>query len=466
MKRASRAAAAAPRRSATNQTTTAAAVDVPEPTVLTRAAVQVPGIGASAPTASSTGNAVGWYPGLVISIFISNGTATRPDAGLLIGDGFSFDALSCTTPVGCNGGRAGFLLGNGGNGWNGTANGNGGSAGLIGNGGNADHLPYDYTQNLVFSRANGGAGGLLLGNGGNGWAGGNGGSAGLIGNGGDADPSLRPIKTAAAGSAGGHGGNGGLLWGNGGDGGAATTGANGGNGGNSGFLFGIGGRGGTGGPGSVSCSAPLCTVTNPGGKGGLGGWNGLFRDRAGNGAQPLPLSSQNFVGYYMYFAAPTAEHPDGGYWDAVPVVPPNPAAPSDYGPTQMTKAGVGEVYPIPNTVVSPDTVKDGVLFPEGFTLARWGYPVGGGSTGAYFLAPDKTNFALLTLPPATALSPYFEYIVKNKDALPNGWSFQQSQAAPGFGQYGGGIQYIVKDAAGGNGSLQTLVDVGYLAYLN
>jgi hypothetical protein len=365
---------------------------------------------------------------LVISIFISNGTAANPNAGLLIGDGFSWDATSCTVEKDCTGGRAGFLYGNGGNGWGGKVV--------------VDQKVVSY---------------------------GNGGSAGLVGNGGNADPSLRP--TAPGSYAGGNGGNGGLLLGNGGNGGAATTGLDGGNGGNGGLFFGAGGRGGTGGPGSVSCSAPLCTVTNPGGKGGLGGWNGLFRDRAGNGAQALPLDSQNFVGYQMYFAAPTLEHPNGGYWDAAP----SPLVVPNYGPTQIGATGFGKAinpddpddkfgYPSPNTV--DGTVKDGVLFPEGFTLARWGYPVGGGSTGAYFLAPDKTNFALLTLPPATALSPYFEYIVKDTHALPKGWSFQQSQAAPGFGQYGGGVQYIVKDAAGGNGSLQTLVDVGYLAYLN
>jgi hypothetical protein len=417
----------------TNPTSTAAAVDAPE--------VQVPGTGAPASKASSTGNAVGWYPGLVISIFISNGTAANPDAGLLIGDGFSWDATSCTKDTNCTGGRGGFLYGNGGNGWGGKV----------------------VVDQKVISY-------------------GNGGSAGLVGNGGNAGPSLRPTAGLYGSYAGGNGGNGGLLFGNGGNGGAATTGLDGGNGGNGGLLFGVGGRGGTGGPGSVSCSAPLCTVTNPGGKGGLGGWNGPFGGRAGNGAQPLPLNSPNFAGYQMYFAAPTLEHPDGGYWDAVPVVPPNPSPPIKYGPTQINNEGratkgldTEDGYPVPNSVVSPDTSlvlqvndKGEPPFPKGFTFARWGYPVGGGSTsaGTYYLAQDNTNFALLTLPPITAVSPYFEYIVKNTDAFPKGWSFIQSQAAPGFGQYGGGIQYVIKDAQGKDGSLQTLVDVGYLAYLN
>jgi len=31
-----------------------------------------------------------------LSVLFSNGTAQRPDAGLLVGNGYSFDALSCT----------------------------------------------------------------------------------------------------------------------------------------------------------------------------------------------------------------------------------------------------------------------------------------------------------------------------------------------------------------------------------
>jgi len=449
-------AVSAPSRAASQPSPVTPTVVAPSASTTTVVAPPLPkpGSAASATKAAPTGKATG----PIISIFISNGTAMHPNAGLLIGNGFSWDATTCTEKKDCTGGRAGFLYGNGGNGW-------GGKVKKVVEG-----------QEFISS--------------------GNGGDAGLWGNGGNADPSLRPTalgscepndKTCTPVYAGGDGGRGGLLVGNGGSGGAATTGKDGGKGGNGGLLFGAGGRGGTGGPGSVSCSAPLCTVTNAGGKGGLGGWNGLFRGRAGNGAQPLPINSQNFSGYQMYFPAPTLEHPDGGYWDAVPVVPPvvpspgEKPPPSNYGPTQINNIGKGEKgpgtedgYPKPNYVVSPDTVL--VLpvndkeppFPKGFTFARWGYPVGGGSTsaGQYFLAPDNTNFALLTLPPATALSPYFEYIVKDPLKLPKDWSFIQSQAAPGFGQYGGGIQYVIKDAQGNDGSLKYLVDVGYLAQLN
>ena len=68
----------------------------------------------------------------LMRIFIGDGTADHPDAGLLFGDGFSYDASTCAGIWACDGGRGGFLFGNGGDGWNG---GSGGSAGLFGNGG-------------------------------------------------------------------------------------------------------------------------------------------------------------------------------------------------------------------------------------------------------------------------------------------------------------------------------------------
>lgn len=129
--------------------------------------------------------------------FIGNGTADHPDAGILFGNGFSYDAQTCLGQTVCNGGKAG-LLGNGGDGYNG---GNGGAAGWFGRGGNGGD---GYAGQ---SGGNGGRGGLFTGSGGNG------------GDGGDAE--------AAAGN-GGDGGNGSFILGHGGDGG------NGGNGGQSG----------------------------------------------------------------------------------------------------------------------------------------------------------------------------------------------------------------------------------------
>lgn len=134
-----------------------------------------------------------------VRTFIGNGTADNPNAGLLIGNGFSYDAASCVGVIVCNGGNGG-LLGNGGAGYHG---GIGGAAGWFGNGGaGGDGLAGQ-------SGGAGGRGGLFVGNGGNGGAGG---AATVIG---------------GLGGNGGRGGSAGLLsvWGNGGRGGAGGNGA-------------------------------------------------------------------------------------------------------------------------------------------------------------------------------------------------------------------------------------------------
>lgn len=141
--------------------------------------------------------------------FIGDGTADRPNAGLLMGNGFSYDADTCLGAI-CNGGNGG-IFGNGGNGYNG---GNGGSAGWFGDGGNGgDGIAGQ-------SGGDGGQGGLIAGAGGNGGAGGDATAAG--GDGGD----------------GGAGGDGSWIFGAGGDGG---------DGGNGGFGVDDGGLGGAGG---------------------------------------------------------------------------------------------------------------------------------------------------------------------------------------------------------------------------
>lgn len=156
----------------------------------------------------------------VIGIFIGNGTAAHPNAGLLVGNGYSWTAQTCNLGKACDGGRAGLLVGNGGNGFAGGA---GGSAGLFGNGG---------------------VGGAGIG-----------------------------------GGAGGNGGRAGLLWGNGGGGGAGSsspsgTGGDGGGGGSAGFLSlrGNGGAGGAGGSGTIR-----------GGAGGTGGSAAMFSGSGGTG---------------------------------------------------------------------------------------------------------------------------------------------------------------------------------------
>lgn len=61
-----------------------------------------------------------------IPVLVGDGTADHPDAGLLSGNGFSYDASTCTGGRVCHGGR-GELTGNGGDGYNGGIGGNGGT---------------------------------------------------------------------------------------------------------------------------------------------------------------------------------------------------------------------------------------------------------------------------------------------------------------------------------------------------
>ena len=58
-----------------------------------------------------------------------DGTAENPDAGLLVGDGFSYSDENCAVDEVCDGGDGGALRGDGGDGHNG---GNGGNAGWYG----------------------------------------------------------------------------------------------------------------------------------------------------------------------------------------------------------------------------------------------------------------------------------------------------------------------------------------------
>ena len=130
----------------------------------------------------------------LVRLFVGDGTADHPDAGILIGNGYSFTSYEgvCTSGA-CNGGNGG-----------------------------------------------------LIGNGGNGFNGGNGGSAGWFGNGGDGGAGVAGINDGA----GGDGGDGGLLTGDGGRGGDGAAGGRGGNGGRAGLLIGSGGNGGISGLGA------------------------------------------------------------------------------------------------------------------------------------------------------------------------------------------------------------------------
>ena len=240
----------------------------------------------STPSAAATlsANAAGDF----VSIFIGNGTAENPNAGLLIGDGYTFTAddvggPNCTAGSPCNGGNAGLLFGNGGGGYDGGKGGNAYLYGGGGNGGNAVDFGLVGEDNFG---GDGGVGGFLGGtdplgnfftegggNGGNGINGGNGGNGGSAGF----------FGIAVAGNAG-KGGNGGAgtstnpNGGNGGNGGqearfpllyGGDTSHNGGNGGDGyglGAVGGNGGNGGNGGDGGLWGSVP----------GGPGGTNRPF----------------------------------------------------------------------------------------------------------------------------------------------------------------------------------------------
>ncbi|MCB0924124.1 MAG: hypothetical protein KDB50_06210, partial [Mycobacterium sp.] len=129
-------AAAVARRETGGAATPAAPAAVVGTSGLVASAAAVPAAsGTDAPTAavvvSPAASAVGDPIGDFIRIFIGDGTASNPNGGLLIGNGYSWTAASCTGVAACDGGNGG-LIGSGGNGWNG---GNGGNAGWIGNGG-------------------------------------------------------------------------------------------------------------------------------------------------------------------------------------------------------------------------------------------------------------------------------------------------------------------------------------------
>jgi len=300
---------ASPSSSTGGATTPARGPNLFSPTTIARTAL-VPGGGGGAAAADTNFRvaalaAPGADPiGALIAVFISDGTAEHPDAGLLIGNGWSAPAGS-----GLNGGRGGLLIGNGGDGGSGApgqAGGNGGDGGLLfGNGGNGgrggDGINGTDGVNPTWSGDRAQDGGSDLGgngedgdDGGPGIAGGNGGPGGhnscdncdaTGGNGGDGG-------NGGAGAPGGRGGNAGEgtapdthtgTGGAGGDGGNGGAGADGGNGGNGGLGTGGIAEGGAGGNGGDGGAGVPGQAGGAGGRGGSGGRGGIFGGRGGNG---------------------------------------------------------------------------------------------------------------------------------------------------------------------------------------
>ena len=235
--------------------------------VTARVGRAAPAAAASAPTASAAPAAsavvAGWVPGSLIKLLIGNGTADNPNAGILLGSGYTYTRFegACSSTATCAGGNGG-LLGNGGGGYAGAP---GGHAGWFGTGGAGGAGLADYSIN----GGNGGAGGLFVGNGGRGGSaitggnGGNGGNVGLlsiVGSGGDGGNG----GAGTAGETGAVGASGTAGYPNGGAGGTGAAGGKGGNGGAGGagsVVFGTGGNGGAAGSGGAG---------GTGGAGGLG----------------------------------------------------------------------------------------------------------------------------------------------------------------------------------------------------
>ena len=112
-------AATAGPRAAAASTAAAAETDstkriprTPHQTVVPSAASTTPPVAAASGNRNLTPHAGQAAQGSVLAIFVSNGTLSHPNAGILIGNGFSFDAITCATGVTCDGGRAGLLFGN------------------------------------------------------------------------------------------------------------------------------------------------------------------------------------------------------------------------------------------------------------------------------------------------------------------------------------------------------------------
>jgi hypothetical protein len=111
-------------------------------------------------------------------------------------------------------------------------------------------------------------------------------------------------------------------------------------------------------------------------------------------------------------------------------------------------------YAIPGTDI-PDA-----NLPKGTMLGRFGYP------GGAYLTPEGTPFAQLSLPPSSAVKPYYQYVVEDPARLPPDWHIEESKVAPWFHQPGGGIQFRVIDEFGAGGSVEELIRWGFLRRVN
>jgi len=249
-----------------------------------------------------------------IRVFAGNGTADNPNAGLIIGNGYSYtaaDVAANSAYASVNGGRGGLLFGNGGDGAPGTAStvpalrngGSGGNAGLLfgrgGNGGAAAAGVWNLSSGTTGGNGgNGGNASMFFGNGGEGGQGGAGynglngvnlapsnGNTNSAGTSGGADKQAAGNVIGAPGGLGSGGNSTSPNGGKGGNGqnavstdGMSATGGAGGKGGNGSASTLTGGNGAVGGNGGDATGG---TVT--GGKGGDGGNGGGLGTAASGG---------------------------------------------------------------------------------------------------------------------------------------------------------------------------------------
>lgn len=146
---------------------------------------------------------------------------------------------------------------------------------------------------------------------------------------------------------------------------------------------------------------------------------------------PLPSEHELFHGYHPIEPGPEFTGPDGSL---------------SY-PDEMLAT---KPYAVPGTVIPDAHLEPGTV------LGRFGSP-----HGAY-LAPEGTPFAELSLPPESAVKPYYEYVVGDPSLLPPGWHIEQSEVAPWFHQPGGGQQFRIIRPDGKNGTVQQLEVFGVL----
>ncbi|WP_100460612.1 TNT domain-containing protein [Mycobacteroides abscessus] len=147
---------------------------------------------------------------------------------------------------------------------------------------------------------------------------------------------------------------------------------------------------------------------------------------------PLPSDHPLFDGYHDTPPGPEYSKPDGSLHYPEMTDPAKP-------------------YAVPGTVV------DNAQLAKGTVLGRFGYP------GGEWLAPEGTPFAKLSLPPESALKPYYEYVVNDPTKLPPGYRLEQSLAAPWFHQPGMGPQYRIIAPPGADASVDVLTRYGFLA---